>query len=66
MPQLSKQNRHGGWANMEREWRKNLKDDQPVDVEIKFAYDGDSKVPSKIFGKYKMGNSKSKAFTFSN
>ncbi|WP_196588395.1 DNA/RNA non-specific endonuclease [Aliivibrio fischeri] len=52
VPQLSKQNRHGGWASMEREWRKNLKDDQPVDVEIKFAYDGDSKVPSKIFGSH--------------
>ena len=66
VPQLSKENRHGGWANMEGEWRKNLKSGQSVDVEIKFAYDGDSKVPSKILGEYKMGKGKPKEFTFSN
>lgn len=67
VPQLKAQNRgKGKWASMERKWKSDLGKGKSVDVEIKFAYDGDSKVPSKILGEYKIGKGKPKEFTFSN
>jgi len=68
VPQLKSLNRgkDSEWANMERDWKKSLKDNQSVDVEIKFAYDGDSKVPSEIFGKHKINSGDFNTFEFFN
>ncbi len=45
---------------------KSLENDESVDVEIKFSYDGDSEVPKKIFGSYKIDSGKPEKFNFLN
>lgn len=55
-----------GWANMEREWKSDLKDGKTVNVSVDLRYGDNSKRPNELYVRYEIPNGKSRELIFQN
>lgn len=56
VPMSKALNRSGDYRNLEREWKKSLKDGKEVNVSIEPEYDGESKRPTSFYVSYTIDN----------